>query len=175
MVWHKKEWSRMISNALVHGGWIHLFINMYVLYMFGNTVEQAFKLPDFFPDTYKFGNYMFIAMYLLSIPFSSMISLLRHKNNHSYNAVGASGAISAVVFTYILIMPKAPMRIIFIPIDIPAYILGAGYLIYSYIMGQKSYDNIAHEAHFSGAIFGFTFPLILNINLIIDFFYQIIN
>lgn len=175
MVWHKKEWARMFSHGVVHGDWLHLIINMYVLYMFGDEVEKVFKNPEFFPETYKIGGFLFMLMYILAMPFSSIIALIKNKNIHSYNAVGASGAVSAVVFSFILFMPKAPMGIIFIPIEIPAYILGAAYLIYSYVMSSRAKDSIAHEAHFSGALFGFTFPLLLNFDLIHYFLYQIIN
>ncbi len=169
LVWNKKQYLRLLSHALVHGSWMHLIVNMYVLWIFGEFVENAFI--RIFPS----GMFLFILMYLLSIPFSTLPALLKNKNNHYYNAVGASGAVSAIVFTAILLQPKMSLFIIFIPIPIPAYIFGALYLTYSYFMSKRGKDGIAHDAHFAGSVFGFTFPIILNPALFLNFIQQIIN
>ncbi|MCF6183764.1 MAG: rhomboid family intramembrane serine protease, partial [Bacteroidales bacterium] len=88
MVWNKKQYARLLSHALVHSGWLHLIINMYVLWIFGRFVESAFI------SLFKAGNFLYILMYVLSVPFSSLPALLKNKNNHYYNSVGASGAVS---------------------------------------------------------------------------------
>jgi membrane associated rhomboid family serine protease len=173
MVWHKKEWVRMFSHALVHGGWMHLIINMYVLWIFGRTVEGAFNDSGIFPQTYSLGKFFYVLMYVLAVPVSSVPALLKHKNNHYYNSVGASGAVSAIVFTMILLAPDMRLGILFIPISVPAYIFGVLYLAYSYFMSRRDTDNIAHDAHFVGSVFGFVFPIMLNTHLFQSFINQI--
>jgi len=173
MVWNKKEFARLFSHALVHSGWMHLIFNMYVLWIFGGAVEQTFSNSVFFPSTYAYGNFLYILMYILAIPIATIPSLLKHKNNHYYNSVGASGAVSAVVFTTILLAPTLPLGILFIPFRIPAYIFGLLYLIYSYFMSKRGKGNIAHDAHFVGSVFGLIFPIMLNPGLIQNFIFQI--
>ncbi len=163
MVWHKKQAGRLFSHALLHSGWLHLIINMYVLWIFGRFAEDAFA------SLFSAGTSIYLAMYVLAVLFSVIPALIKHKNNHYYNSVGASGAVSAVVFTSILLAPKMPLFLIFIPVPIPAYIFGLLYLVYSYVMSQKAADNIAHDAHFAGSVFGFTFPIILEPQLFINF------
>lgn len=175
LVWHKKNYARLLSHALVHGGWLHLIINMYVLWLFGKEIEQVFRSESFFPATFRFGNFLYVLMYVLAIPVASVPSLFKHKNNHYYNSVGASGAVSAIVFTYILIAPKAGFFLFFIPIEIPAYIFGLLYLAYSYYMSKRSSDNIAHDAHFVGSVFGLLFPLALNPDLFTHFILSLTN
>jgi len=175
MVARKKEYFRMFSHGLLHAGWLHLGINMYVLWSFGQTVESIFSRTDFFGELARYGKFFYVLMYVLAIPIAALPSLFKHRNNFSYNSVGASGAVSAVVFSLILFAPLAPLRIILIPIDIPAVVLGAGYLIYSYIMSRRGDSGIAHDAHFAGAVFGFLFPLILNPKIILHFFYSIVS
>ena len=167
MVWHKKQYARLLSHALVHSGWLHLIINMYVLWIFGQFIEDAFT------QLFTAGKFLYILMYILAVPFSTLPALLKNKNNHYYNSVGASGAVSAVVFTTILLAPKTSLFLMFIPIPIPAYIFGALYLIYSYFMNKRGKDHIAHDAHFAGSVFGFTFPLIIEPHLFLNFLHQI--
>jgi membrane associated rhomboid family serine protease len=175
MVARKKEYFRMFSHGLLHAGWLHLGINMYVLWSFGQTVESIFSRTDFFGELARYGKFFYVLMYVLAIPIAALPSLFKHRNNFSYNSVGASGAVSAVVFSLILFAPLAPLRIILIPIDIPAVVLGAGYLIYSYIMSRRGDSDIAHDAHFAGAVFGFLFPIVLNPKIILHFFYSIVS
>ncbi len=173
LVWHKKEYSRILTHALVHSGWMHLIFNMYVLWMFGEMIEPVFSSQDYFPYTYEIGKLIYILMYVLAVIISTIPSLLKHKNNHYYNSVGASGAVSAIVFTTILLAPTMPLGILFIPIRLPAYIFGLLYLAYTFYMSKQNKDNIAHEAHFAGSIFGLIFPILLNPNLIQNFIFQI--
>jgi len=154
MVTQKKDYSRLFSHALIHADWMHLIVNMFVLYSFGQVVETSFSV--LFPA----GNFIYVLMYVLAVPFASIPSLLKHKNNVSYNSVGASGAVMAVLFASILLSPNGTLMIFPIPIPIKSWIFGIIYLGYSYFMSKKSNDNIAHDAHFAGAIFGFIFPII---------------
>ncbi len=162
LVWHKKNYARLFSHALIHNSWMHLIINMYVLWIFGIYIEEAFSDVGVFPDTHNYGKFLYILMYVLAVPIASIPSLFKHKNNHYYNSVGASGAVSAIVFTFILLNPTGDLGIIFIPIRIPAYIFGLLYLAYSYFMSRRDKDNIAHDAHFIGSVFGLLFPIILS-------------
>jgi len=110
----------------------------------------------------------------LAIGASSIVSLVKHKDNPNYNALGASGAVSAVVFACIFFAPLEEI-LFFGVIPVPGILFGIGYLWYSWYMGKKNVDNVGHDAHFYGAIFGFIFPLILRPELIHQFIYQLIN
>jgi membrane associated rhomboid family serine protease len=147
---------------------------MYVLWIFGTAVESTFSNKGFFPETYQYGKFFYMLMYVLAVPISTIPALFKHKNDHYYNSVGASGAVSAIVFTTILLAPGMKLGIIFIPIGIPAYIFGILYLVYSYFMSRRGQDNIAHDAHFVGSVFGFIFPIMLNHELFKSFINQII-
>ncbi len=170
MVYHRKQWYRMLSHGFLHAGWLHLIINMLVFYSFGSNVEQVF--------TYLFGNFkgkiFFVLLYILGIVISSITSIIKHKENHYYNSVGASGAVSAVVFTSIFFDPWSKVYFWGI-IGIPGIILGVIYLVYSYYMSKKGQDNINHDAHFIGALFGFSFPILLRPSLFIHFIEQLIS
>lgn len=148
---HRKEWWRMITSGFLHVGWGHLFFNMLALYFFGDLVEQYFQI--YWGAT---GKLLYFALYIISIPISSIYSLIKNRNNHYYNAVGASGAVSAILFASILIS----IYFFFIPIPIPGIIFGPLFLAYSHFMGRKNIDNIGHDAHFWGAIVGFLLPFL---------------
>lgn len=153
---HRKQYYRLISHAFVHVSWTHLIVNMLVLYFFGRSVENYFG--------YFFGNraeFYFIILYLGGILVSNVWSLIKHQNDYYYNAVGASGAVSAVLFTFIFLDPWE-MLYLFAIIPIPGIVFGVGYLIYSYQMSKRKTDNVAHDAHFLGAVFGFVFPILLD-------------
>ena len=108
-VYHSKEYYRIITHAAVHGGWVHLFVNMYVLYIFGQTAERYFDVYD---ET--FGELRYVILYLGGIVFATLPSLKKHRDNFSYNSVGASGAVSAVLFSCIAFNPTMPIIFIFI-------------------------------------------------------------
>ncbi len=169
MVSEKRDYVRLFSHALLHADWMHLIVNMFVLYSFGGVVEEAFSYEGLFPNTYYYGKFLYVLMYILAIPIATIPALIKHKKNHSYNSVGASGAVSAVVFTSIIIAPTSTLMIIPIPIPIPATIFGLLYLAYSFYMSKRSRGNIAHDAHFIGAVFGIIFPLILSPGLFMHF------
>ncbi len=170
MISNHGQGYRFLSHALVHGDWMHLLVNMFVLLSFGRAVELYFTL--FFGIK---GAYLFSLLYLGGIALSSTPSFAKYKSDPSYRAVGASGAVSAVVFSSILIQPLSPIRFVFLPVDIPAFIFGALYLGYSAYMARKGTDNIGHDAHFYGAIFGLLFTGLLKLSLFADFLNQIKN
>ncbi len=156
LVKHSNQWYRVVSHAFVHSGWMHLAINMWVLWLFGGIVESSFA--DYRGSA---GMFIYGALYLGGILFATLPSYGRHQDNFNYNAVGASGAVAAVLFSAIYFNPTMNLFLMFIPIPIPAIIFGVGYLILEWYQDKKSNDNIAHDAHFWGAAFGFVFSVLM--------------
>ncbi|MBN1338720.1 MAG: rhomboid family intramembrane serine protease [Bacteroidales bacterium] len=169
MIHHRNEWPRFLSYGLVHADWIHLLVNMYVLWSFGGIVEEIFTL--LFPARWFL---YFLMLYAGGIAFSTLYDFGKYKEEPHYNAVGASGAVSAIVFSSIVLYPQGKIFFFFIPVGIPSYIFGALYLVYSAYMARKSNDNIGHSAHFWGAVFGAVFTIILKPSLFKQLLEQII-
>ncbi len=151
---HNNEIWRFFSYALVHGGWMHLIINMLVLWSFGDIVEKYFR----FSFGIK-GELYFVLLYIAGIIFSTLQDFYKNKDNYYYNAVGASGAVSAIVFASILIHPGGSIFVFPIPIPIPSWLFGILYLVYSAYMAKKGIDNVGHSAHFWGAVVGIVFMI----------------
>jgi membrane associated rhomboid family serine protease len=147
---------RFLSYALIHADLMHLAINMLVFYSFGRLVESYYGL--FFGTR---GILYFILLYVGGTALSTLPSFGKHKDDFSYTAVGASGAVSAVLFASILFDPMNRIFIFPIPIGIPAFLFGVLYLGYSWYMDRKKIDNVGHDVHFWGAVFGFAFTLAL--------------
>ena len=145
-----KEKIRMFTSGFLHVDWMHLGFNMYALYMFGGFVSTLL------------GSIPFLIVYFGSLMAGSLYTLHYHKNEPYYSAVGASGAVSGVVYSAILLNPGLELYLFFIPIPIPGYIFGVGYLLYSIYGMKKQLGNIGHAAHLGGAIGGFILTLILN-------------
>lgn len=147
---------RMISSGFLHADMGHLFFNMFTLYMFAPVVINYFGSASFF------------LIYMASLVFGSLLTLLMHKNDYNYRAIGASGAVMGVLYSAILIEPNMNLYMFFIPIPIPAYLFGIGYLLYS-IYGMKAKnDNIGHTAHFGGAVGGYLITLLKEPSMLID-------
>ncbi len=159
---HSGEWYRFFSYAIIHSDWLHLFVNMFVLFFFGRIVEQEYAY--YFEERAKL---FYVLLYLGGVCFSVLHSYQRFRDDITYNAVGASGAVSAVVFASILLHPESKIMFVFLPIGIPAPIFGILYLIYSAAMDRRGVGKIGHNAHFWGAIVGFTFTLALKPELLI--------
>jgi membrane associated rhomboid family serine protease len=162
---HFRNSYRFLSYALIHADWIHLLVNMMVLYSFGRIVEQYYTMLFGVK-----GILYFILLYIGGAALSTLPSYGKHKDDYSYTAVGASGAVSAVVFAFILFDPLNKLIIFPIPIGIPALLFGILYLVYSAYMSKKNIDNVGHDAHFWGAIFGFVFTIALKPALIVRLF-----
>jgi len=146
--------ERMLTSGFLHVDFSHLLFNMITLYFFADTVIQGFGAPKF------------IIIYIISLAAGSLLALFFHKDEPYYTAVGASGAVTGILYAAIVLDPSMSLFIYFIPIPIPAYLLGIGYLLYS-IYGMKSrIGNIGHTAHFGGAIGGYVTALIFNPDLI---------
>lgn len=165
MIDKKGEWYRFVSHAFIHADWGHLVINMFVLYQFGKFVEGAFA--TLFPGKWIL---YYILLYLGGILFATLPGYARHRSNYQYHGVGASGAVSAVVYAYILIDPMASLGIIFIPISMPAWLFGLIYLGVEYYLDKNAKSNIAHSAHYFGAIYGLILTFILEPQLLLRFF-----
>jgi len=165
---HSNQWYRFFSYGFLHSGWVHLLINMVVFYSFGTIVEQVFR--GFFKEKYIL---YYILLYLGGLLLSIIPAYGKYKNDVFYNAVGASGAVSSVVFASIIILPKAPISFFFIPVEIPAWIFGILYIIYEFYMTRKAKDNIGHDAHFWGAVYGVIFMIALKPSLAVGFLKQI--
>jgi len=169
----KKQYYRIFSHAFIHADWSHLIFNMFTLYFFGSSMFEGelYGVEADFKIIYgKTGMLFYVLLYVGGFLFASLPALVKHKNNPGYNSLGASGAVSAVLFASILINPYNGIYIFLLPVEIPAIIFGAGYLLYSAYMAKRNTDNIAHDAHFWGAIFGFVFPAALEPRLIEHFF-----
>ncbi len=172
-VYHKKEWYRIVSHGFLHADWVHLIINMLVLFSFGSSVERIFKSLAL-EGIIKSPVLSYVILYFASMIMATVTTVKKHKDNIWYNSVGASGAVSAIVFTNIFFQPMASVYFYAI-IPIPGIIFGVLYLAYSHYMSKRGGDHINHDAHFIGAVFGFIFPLFLDHKLIYVFIDQLTN
>ncbi len=170
-VYHRKQYYRLLTHALLHADWIHLIINMLVLFSFGTAVERYFQQLET-RGMLSYPGLTYMLLYLGAIVVSSLTTLKKHKDNHWYNSVGASGGVSAVIFTSIFFAPWQVL-LLWAIIPIPGIVFGVLYLLYSNYMSRKASDNINHDAHFIGAVFGLVFPLLINIGLFESFFRQL--
>jgi|TARA_B110000902_G_scaffold97047_1_gene114752 membrane associated rhomboid family serine protease len=143
---------------------------MYVLYIFGPFLES------YFLSSSEIGWIYYISFYLLGIVFATLPSIFKHKDNPNYSSLGASGAVSAVVFAYIIIFPLKELGLLLIPgLFLPGFIFGILYLLAENYLSKKQYSNIAHDAHISGSIFGIFFIIAYDYNNLLSFFNNIVN
>jgi membrane associated rhomboid family serine protease len=156
-----REWWRFFSHGLLHANFMHLLFNMFSLYFFGRYVEQAFQVI-FSPGL---GIAFYLLLYTGALVASSVFTYFKQKDNMYYNALGASGAVAAVIFAYILLEPTGKIYI-YASLPIPAYLYGPLYLLYSWYMSKRGGDNIGHDAHFWGAVYGFILPILFEPSLI---------
>ncbi|MBW6498563.1 MAG: rhomboid family intramembrane serine protease [Bacteroidales bacterium] len=159
-----KTWYRFFSYGLLHADWMHLLINMFVLYSFGSLVENILV-----QEFAGMGRFFYGLLYVTALFCSVVPSYFKHRKNYYYNAVGASGAVSSVLFASIILHPQGSVYFMFIPVPIPAFIFGVFYLAYSVWMARRSADNVAHDVHFWGAIYGIAFIAALNPGFIVNF------
>ncbi len=145
-----KEYYRVISCGFFHTDPFHFAFNMITLYSFGIIMEKVFL-----------GSFNFLLVYMGSMIISHLITLFAHRFNSDYTAVGASGAISGILFSFCLFAPFHPLYILFIPIGIPAIIFALIYVAYSMYAMDNMNDRIAHEAHLGGAFGGVLLTILL--------------
>jgi membrane associated rhomboid family serine protease len=163
-----RQWYRFFSSGFIHADFIHLAVNMIVLYSFGSYVEFLYSM--------EFGeraSFYFVLLYMSSLMISIVPTYNNHKLNPAYNGLGASGAVSAVVFTFILFDPLKTLSLYYI-INLPGIIFGLLYLGYCYYMGKRGGDNVNHSAHMWGAVYGFVYTVLLKPSLLLDFFEKLI-
>lgn len=152
---HKKEWWRFFTHGFVHADLMHLAFNMVALYSFGKAVESVY--PFVFGDK---AILYFLLLYFGGLLVAILPSYEKHRNDIFYNSVGASGAVSAVVFASIVYYPFSKILVFFVPM--PAIVFAVLYMIYSFYAGRRGQDNINHSAHISGALFGLFFTAVAN-------------
>jgi membrane associated rhomboid family serine protease len=152
----QNQWYRFFSCGLIHADVGHLIFNMLSFYFFGRFVEDAFI--QFFPES---GKWLYLGMYVSALFISLYPTYLKHKNNYSYRSLGASGAVSAVIFAGLIIAPTEKIYLFFIPIGIPGFIFAPLYLLLTAYMDRKGGDGINHSAHLWGALYGVVFIVIV--------------
>ncbi len=161
-IFHYKEHYRFLTHAFIHGDMMHLAFNCLTLYSIGLSLEEVY-FPELFGD--KLGKIYYVILFTGGIYAASITEYYRNKNNESYSSLGASGAISSVIFCWIIVAPKGELAFFFLP-SMSGWIIGLILLGVSfYLIRRKKTtdynDNISHESHFWGAIFGLVFILIV--------------
>ncbi len=144
------QWHRLLTYGLLHADLTHLIFNMFTFYLFGRTIE-AYFIGSLGLTT---GSVAFIILYIGGLVFSILPTYLKQKDNYYYKGLGASGAVSAVVFAFILIKPMSFMGIMFIPIMLPAFLFGFIFVFISMYLDKKQVGGINHSAHIAGGVFG---------------------
>jgi membrane associated rhomboid family serine protease len=171
------EKYRFLSHIFVHADHMHLIFNMMSLYFLGSLMldtpggmymDDAGKLFQIQPGWMQHygnlpGQVLFLVLYIAGGLFATIIPYSRNRNNSQYMSLGASGAVSAVIFASIIWNPTVKLNLFFIPIGIPAYIFGPLYIAYEIYMDKRGNTGVAHDAHLGGAIFGVIFVLITNL------------
>ncbi|MEO1324038.1 MAG: rhomboid family intramembrane serine protease [Pseudomonadota bacterium] len=151
------EWHRMVTSGFLHGGFLHLLVNMYVLFMFGGFVEV------------QLGVIGYLIVYFAALLGGNAWALMENKNKTSYRALGASGATSGIVMSFILFRPFEQLMIFPIPFFMPAVIIGVAFLVGSAILAQRENKTIGHEAHLGGALAGIVATIIIAPNAFSNF------
>jgi membrane associated rhomboid family serine protease len=170
---HQGQYYRIFTHAFLHVDYWHLGINMLVLYSFGTYIEGRFAQMEAQGEIFS-GAFFYLLLYVGSIAVASISTVTRYRNQENYSAVGASGAVSAVVFAYIFFAPLNKIYF-YMLLPIPGILFGVLYLIYSSYMSRRKGDNINHSAHFWGAVAGFLFPVLLEPALFLDFLNQLLR
>ena len=138
----KNSWHELITSGFLHGSLTHLLVNMMVLFFFGSVMENVL------------GNIQFISLYFSALIVSGIPSLIKHKDNPQYATIGASGAVEAVLFSYIFVFPTEKIILLLFPVPIPAWFFGLAFIGYSIFESKRGGGNINHTAHITGAAWG---------------------
>jgi membrane associated rhomboid family serine protease len=170
---HGREHYRFLTHAFIHGDYLHLAFNCLALFSFGTIIEDVF-FPKLFGD--KLGRIYYILLFTGGIYAASITEYIRNKNNPDYSSLGASGAISSILFCFIMVSPLSNISFFFFPMK--GWVAGFLLLGVSYYLIRKKRkggysDNISHESHFWGALFGVAFILILKPSLARIFLYEV--
>ncbi len=166
----KNQYWRFITSGLIHADGTHLFFNMFSLYSFGQFMEIGFFKDMFGQQT---GGLYFLLLYFGGVVVSDLPTFLQNRNNRSYNSLGASGGVSAVIFGAILLNPLQKILIYFIPV--PGIIFAFLYVLYSVQMSRRGQDNVNHQAHLYGALFGVLCVVLVYPTAVINFSQQLMS
>ena len=162
---NRGEWWRFVTHGFVHADGTHLLVNMLVLFFFGSTMEQVL--------TGRIGTVGFVLFYLAGIAVAMLPTHLQQRNNPLYRSLGASGAVSALLFAYILLQPWSMLIVMIVPM--PAIVFAVGYIWYSVWAEKHSGDNVNHGAHLAGAVFGVLFMIALEPRVLPYFFERLLS
>ena len=160
LIKYNNQWYRLFTHSWIHADWQHLIFNMASLYFLGDLILNNWL--DLYGDIKGTG--LFLFLYIAGGVAATIFPYLKNQDNSSYRALGASGAVSAVIFAAILWNPTMKLGILFIPFPIPAYIFGPLYLLIEYFAMRNIKTGVAHDAHLGGALFGILFVLFLNLD-----------
>ena len=166
---HRNQYYRLLTSGFIHNDWVHLIFNMITLYFFGRNMEYVFN--------YLYGGsgtLYFLILYFAGMIVADVPSVIKHRGNPHYNSLGASGAVSAVLFASILFNPTSRICL-YMALCMPGFVFGILYLVYSFYQGKRSEGNINHDAHLFGALFGIVFSIIIRPTVIESFFEQVLN
>ena len=149
---------RFITHGLIHADITHLIFNLIALYSFGEALETIYSFDFVFAEK---GKLFFVILYFSALIIASVPDYIKHRNDYYFRSLGASGAVSAVIFSSILFNPKGGIGFAIIPgFSIPGYIFGVIYIVATTIMARRGRDNIGHSAHLTGAIYGLIFTYV---------------
>ena len=163
----RNEWYRLVTHGFVHADMTHLLVNMFTFWSFGVYIERVFGYLGF-------GAFGFLGLYIGGMVMASAYDLYRQRNNPSFLSIGASGAVSAVLFSSIFLEPWSKI-LLFAIIPVPGIVFGILYLVYCQYMAKQSGDNINHDAHFYGAVYGLIYPALLDTSLVSSFFSRLFS
>jgi membrane associated rhomboid family serine protease len=166
LIKYNNQWYRLFTHSWIHADWQHLLFNMVSLFYIGDVLIKECWIPAYGEVE---GMVLFLILYIIGGVAATVLPYLKNKENYSYRALGASGAVSAVIFAAILWQPNMPLGLLFIPFSIPAYIFGPLYLLIEYFAMRNIKTGVAHDAHLGGALFGILFVLFLNLDKGKDF------
>ena len=149
LVVRQRQYHRLLTAGWVHGDGAHLLFNMLSLYFFAGSAERAL------------GSVGFVVLYVSAVIIGFVPTVIKHRESLDYRSLGASGAVSAVIFCAIIVNPGLSMYLMFIPIPIPGWLFAIAYLAYSAYSAKRERGNINHDAHFTGAVYGVVMTLVL--------------
>lgn len=156
LVRKNREWYRVLTHGFIHADTTHLFFNLFVLWQFGGAVEKLLSTGYANPTISFIRDYSFFMLYFGGLLFASLPAMYKHANNPRYSSLGASGAVSAVMMSYILWFPTAKLLLFFV-IPMPAFVAGILFFAYESYMNKQGGGRIAHDAHIWGALYGVIF------------------
>jgi membrane associated rhomboid family serine protease len=151
------QWYRFITCGFIHADYMHLIFNMLSLFFIGPSIERNFSGEVLFGGL---GKTTYLLLYVTALIASLLPTYLKNVNNHYYRSLGASGAVSAIVFVFIFLFPSAKLSLMFIPIGVPGFIYGIVYLAISTYLERRGTDNVNHSAHIWGALYGMLFLIV---------------